>query len=311
MRKIFLALICALTLTVVAVPETTVAAASTNGYSRPTVLVHGYKAGSGAFDNFINETQVNGQTTFALRVIIDRGHMVVQGHMLPHMHHPLVQVVFTQNREPWNQNAIWLNRALCMLRRRYGIRSFDAITHSRGCMDLLVAYAHKQPLRLHKAVLIAGPYDGALWRDDRLGANHLNAQDVPAIKHREYRELQHLAPDFPKGVQVLNVMGNKGDRSDGVVTNVSTLSLKSALGSRFRAYKVATFHGPLAVHHALPRRNPYVWATTVHFLWPGDHGHHRLQHVAAAFNHDYILKHKYGETMKTKSKKYQDAVMHE
>ncbi len=236
-------------------------------YARPTLLIHGYHAGVHTFGNYIMNDEVTRTAHLALRAVVSPRHIRYFGDWDPSDKHPLIQVVFKKNRAPWNRNAVWLNKVLRHLRKTYNVHTFNAVAHSRGCLDLLVAYAHAQPLRLKRAVLIGGAYDGALWRDDHLGANRLRHNGEPLIKHPEYHELMNNAPFFPRGTHVLSIMGDIGNGSDGVVTNVSTQSLGFAMGNRFASYRTVKMTGPFANHHALPRTNTHVWAVTNRFLW--------------------------------------------
>ncbi|KRM87224.1 alpha/beta hydrolase [Lacticaseibacillus thailandensis] len=246
-------------------------ASTTDGYHRPTILIHGFHAGERTYDNFIDLATHEHRAQYALTAVINGQQIHYYGDWTRSMQHPLIKVVFANNRASWDRNATWLNHLLDQLRSQYHVHSFDAVAHSRGTLDLLTAYSHSQPLQLRRAVLIAGPYDGAYRRDDFPHANHLLQNGKPMIKHPEYRELVHNAAFFPRGVRVLNIMGDDhwhGTNSDGKVANVSSKSLWPAMGPRFKSYRQLTVYGHNASHHRIIRHDNQVMRATMRFLWP-------------------------------------------
>ncbi|MFD0896262.1 alpha/beta hydrolase [Loigolactobacillus binensis] len=247
--------------------STRVQATTPAHYRRPTLLIAGLGAGKQTYNNFITHAEQRDDGRYALTAVIEPDHIQYFGHWQPDYHHPLIKVVFANKWASWQQNAIWLNRLLTQLKQRYHIRSFNAIAHSRGNLDLLIAYSHQHPLLLKRAVLISVPADGALGRGDTL-QNRLLANGRPEFRHDAYRDLVHARKDFPPGVHVLSIMGNVGNGTDSRVTNVSSKSLVPALGQRFSSYRQVLVRGPLASHHLIVRRNPRVRRLALNFLWP-------------------------------------------
>lgn len=245
-------------------------ASTDSGYHRPTLLIHGFHAGERTYDHFIDLAEQKHKAQYALTAVINGERINYYGDWTRTMSHPLIKVVFANNRASWDRNATWLNHLLDQLRNRYHVHSFDAIAHSRGTLDLLTAYSHSQPLQLRRAVLVAGPYDGAYRRDDFPHANRILSNGNPLIKHPEYRELVRNAQFFPDGVHVLNIMGDShwhGTNSDGKVANVSSEALWPAMGPRFSSYREMTVYGHDASHHLIIRRNHRVMDAAMRFLW--------------------------------------------
>lgn len=237
-------------------------------YQSPTLLIHGFRAGPHTFDRFIDRAETTGQANLTLTAWVSAHGITYSGHWAKSVRHPLIKVVFTDNHQSWQQNAKGLNRLLRQLKSRYHLHAFDAVAHSRGNLDLLVAYGQAQPLTLRRAVLIAPPADGKMRLNDPLGQNHLKANGQPLYRHGQYRDLVKLRRHFPRTVHVLSIIGNIGNGSDGVLTNVSSQALYPALGTRFASFRQVMVHGQNASHHWIIRRNPRVITRTLHFLWP-------------------------------------------
>lgn len=236
-------------------------------YQRPTLLIAGFGAGKRTYNHFIDHAEQRDDGHYALTAVIKANHIQYFGDWRPDLQHPMIKVVFAQNKASWQQNAIWLNRLLTQLKQRYHIDSFNALAHSRGNLDLLIAYGQRHPLILKRAVLISVPADGALGRGDTL-QNRLLANGRPKFRHSAYRDLMRAKKDFPPGVHVLSIMGNIGNGTDSRVTNVSSKSLVPVLGDCFSTYRQVLVRGPLASHHLIVRRNPQVRRMAGNFLWP-------------------------------------------
>lgn len=239
-------------------------------YHRPTLLIHGLAASSATYDHFVARAERTDRGQYALTArITPKNKVHLLGHWDPNDPHPLIKVVFIDNMASWQRNAMWLNHLLHVLKNKYNIRSFDAVAHSRGNLDLLMAYGQQHLLELKRAVLVSVPANGALGRGDELGANRILKDGQPKLERPAYHDLVHLRPTFPPGVHVLNIMGNDGNgtHSDGRVTNVSSRSLKPALGMRLASYHNLVVHGRFATHHTIIRRNAKVQRAAMNFLW--------------------------------------------
>ena len=179
-----------------------------------------------------------------------------------------------------------------ILKRRYHVNRLNFIGHSMGAYavvyyNLLNGNRSDLP-RVNKLCLIAGPYDGImdlhranqptfgplvkLW-DDAPNENRILPTGRPAIIHPEYRRLYRLRNRFPRQAKVLNIYGNIGDgsNSDGVVTNVSALSLGYLLRGRVTSYQTFETFGMKAQHSELHQHNLAVDRELIHFLWGKQH----------------------------------------
>ncbi len=236
----------------------------------PTLMVHGFHGGTESFDPLIYQAK---RTAGAQRVLVAEvgGGMAptLIGHWPVGVKRPIIQVVFRDNHANWTTDAQWLNELLQVLKDRYGIQQYNAVGHSRGCLALVIANEHHPALRLKRLALVAGTYDSALFREDRIHENYFLRTGQPAIVHPEYQEIAAGAHNFPKHLPMLLIAGDldNGSDSDGVLTLVSTTSLKSALNERHDHIKQIIVHGRDAEHSALIRWNHRVKSAVIRFIW--------------------------------------------
>jgi len=236
-------------------------------YHRPTILLTGYGAGSDTFDAMISRAEVKKDSQATVIATIHQNSVSYQGKWHPSDKHPMIKVVFADNKMSWMDNAKWLNRLLSSLKQKYGIKTFNAIAHSRGSLDLLVAYGEKHPLKLKRAVFVGAAANGHLGQDDKIGQNYFLKNGQPKYKHQAYADITKHKQDFPKGTHVLNLYGNVGNGSDTHVTNVSSQSLYPALGSRFASYQQKMIKGKYVSHHWIIRKNGQVRKLALNYIW--------------------------------------------
>ncbi|KRK49105.1 hypothetical protein FC96_GL000020 [Secundilactobacillus kimchicus JCM 15530] len=255
----------------------------------PTIFVHGWSSSGLAELPLIDSAE---QIHVAKRTMVihvrNNGTLKIRGRLNARMRNPIIQVIFDNNRAGEFRNAQWLKTVMRTLHDSYGVTQYNAVGHSMGAYawtyyNMLVGNNISYP-RLNRAVLIAGPYDGIidnhksnqplypplsrLW-DDYPNENRLNDDGRPAILHPEYRLLMRLAHRFPKQAKVLNIYGDldDGSDSDGVVTNVSALSLGYLLENRVAAYKTQKITGPDAQHSRLHAHNLEVNKALLNWIW--------------------------------------------
>ena len=81
-----------------------------------------------------------------------------------------------------------------------------------------------------------------------------------------YHELLGLKKTYPKSTAVLNIYGNQGSHSDGIVANSSSRALKYLVTPRAKSYQEQAVKGTRAGHDQLTR-NPQVQTAVIKFLW--------------------------------------------
>ncbi|MDA5386716.1 alpha/beta hydrolase [Loigolactobacillus backii] len=251
-------------------PATTSHAAVKSSYATPTLFVHGYHGGLNSLGPLIDRAELERKGRRVLIAEITPQKIQFIGRWPKSVKHPIIQVIFQNNQANWNLDAQWLNRLLTILKEKYNLKNYNAVGHSRGSLALVIANEHQPALKLKRLVVIAGSFDGALWRDDHVNENHFLASGRPAIIHPEYQEILNHRTQFPKQTRVLAIAGNRldGTNSDGVVSLISALSLRYALGKQVKEYRQKIFYGKNTEHSQLPRFNQSVQQTTIDFIWP-------------------------------------------
>lgn len=235
----------------------------------PTLFVHGFHGGPGTFDNMISIASVKYHANRALVAEVSANGVKLSGHWPKNLKRPMIQVIFTDNHANWNRDAKWLNQLLQTLKDRYGVSTYNAIGHSRGCEALIIANEQNAPLRLKRLVTIAGPIDGAIWRDNGNIATKVNQNGRPNVINPEYQQIISNSQNFPTNVSVLSIAGDldDGSKSDGVVTLTSATALPYALKGRSMNYHQYISHGRNAQHSRLPRFNHDVQLKSLDFIF--------------------------------------------
>ena len=124
--------------------------------------------------------------------------------------------------------------------------------------------------RLVKQVDIAGHFDGAdfkqLPKEYRNPANlTIDANGKPSKMNATYKQMLPARKVYQKHpVSVLNIYGDTGNGSDGVVKNISSMTLHYLVANS--SYQEAKYLGSSAEHGKLTE-NPEVASRIIQFLW--------------------------------------------
>lgn len=257
----------------------------------PTIFVHGWSGGGLSELPLIDSAEKLGVAKRTMVIYVrNNGTLKVTGNLNNKSQNPIIQIIFGNNRAGEFRDAHWLKTVMRTLHDNYGVNKYNEVGHSMGayaCIyyNMLVGNNTNYP-KLNKAVLIAGPYDGIinnhksnqptklplsrLW-NDYPNENWMNDNGRPIIIHPEYRLLMRMSNRFPKQAKVLNIYGDldDGSNSDGVVTNVSALSLGYLLKNRVDVYKTKKITGPDAQHSQLHNHNLEVNKALLNWIWKG------------------------------------------
>jgi len=222
-----------------------------------TVYLHGYSGGAGSTNTLIKHAEAAGAQKVLTATVAPSGKVTWTGEPKK-VSHPLVQVIFTNNRNPdYNVDGMWLRNVMQGLKKQYGVTDVNIVAHSMGNMATMfyaTRYGNDKDVpKLRAYVAIAGHYDGILGRDDQPNRIKLNAQGYPTPVDDSYAELARLRDKFPKQVKILNIFGNleDGTNSDGRVANNSSRSLKYLVAPSKASYREQMFKGKDAQHSAL------------------------------------------------------------
>ncbi|WP_338230866.1 alpha/beta hydrolase [Lactiplantibacillus paraxiangfangensis] len=239
-----------------------------------TVFLHGYNGGAYSTNYLINKAEKAGAAQKALVVhVYKNGVMGFKGYWEKSMKNPMVQIVFQDSHASQKTQVYWLHQVLVQLKSKYGVTRYNAVGHSLGSNDIVnqaLKYGHDHRLpTLNKVVTIAGPFDGL--------TGYLNAETEGRVKQlaakpvrftRHFSEMLKYRNNFPKNVQLLNVVGdtNNGYNNDGYVGVASARSVSYLLRDRLAGYHEEFYSGAHAAHCAL-NQNPKVAQSMIEFLW--------------------------------------------
>ena len=244
----------------------------------PTLFFHGGGSSYHAEEHMVNAAKKAGVTKTVLRANVAKdGHVTLHGTMHKNSINPIVEVNYEDNRQlDFNKHGVWATNVVKALQKQYGIKNINMVGHSLGNISiiyyLLQNAQNKSMPKLRKQVDMAGHFDGLdfaqLPAEIRQPQNlKLGRNGKPNHMNATYRQMTKLRSIYPKNqIRVLNIIGNIGGKTDGTVTNVSSLSLKYLVAQRAKSYEVKTFHGKLARHSKL-HSNPAVDKVLIQFLW--------------------------------------------
>lgn len=95
----------------------------------------------------------------------------------------------------------------------------------------------------------------------------MNREGKPNKTNSTYREMMKLRTLYPnKQTDILNIIGNIGGNSDGIVKNASSLSLEYLVAPMAKTYQVVKIVGKNAEHGQLTY-NKQVERSIINFLW--------------------------------------------
>ena len=239
----------------------------------PTLFIHGYGSSYKAEKKLVNFALNSGASSGVIRANVDRqGKVTLQGKFTATVNNPLVEVNFTDNKNPnYQTDGSYLKAVVKKLQESYHIKTFNVVAHSMGNMALayyMLANAQDESLpKLNKEVNLAGHYNGIIGYNEPSQRNLL-ADGKPVEMTRNYQELLALRKLYPRQVEVLNIYGNLQDKtnSDGRVAVESAKSLRYLLAKRIKSYREIEIKGRGGQHSQL-HENRRVAKEIVNFLF--------------------------------------------
>lgn len=232
----------------------------------PTFFFHGYGSSAHAEQHMTNAAKRAGVTKTVIRATVGiDGHVSVRGKIPAGTKYPIVQVQYTNNRNPnFKQDGQWAANVITALQNRYKFSQMNLVGHSMGNMDIAyyLAANAKSPRRprLNRVVDIAGHWNGF----DPSIQVHQNGK--PYQQDRNFKPLLVLRRTYPKSARVLNIYGDIGGQTDGTVPNNSSKTLRYLVNGRPKSYREVKITGARARHSKL-HENPQVDRLLIHFLW--------------------------------------------
>lgn len=246
----------------------------------PTLFFHGGFSSYHAEEHMVEAAKKAGVTNAVVLALVDEdGNVTIRGDLNKDDKNPLVMVNFEKHFSTmFEMRGQYATSVVKALQKIYDFKEVNMVGHSFGNIAILhymLQNGRNKNLPLvKKYVGIAGHYAGLSFDNRKLPdaimlpeGLKIDAQGKPNKMNASYQELTKLRDSYPKNqVQILNLMGDVGDKSDGRVPNAATKSLKYLVSPFAKSYKEKTFTGPDAKHSRL-HENFQVDQALIDFVW--------------------------------------------
>lgn len=233
-----------------------------------TFFFHGYGSSINAEKHMANAAKQAGKTNEVLEATVnENGAVKIKGKLAKKPKNPIVLVGFSDNRNPdYHKDGWYAYKAVKAAQKQLGFSKMYLVGHSMGNMAIsymIMDYSAKKNFpRIKKQVDIAGHFNGIVGMDKN---SPIDASGKPRKMNSTYQELTKLRQVYPKGIDVLNIYGDTGKKSDGSVYNNSSRSLKYLL-IKAKSYKEVKITGKGGQHSRL-HENRQVDQVLQKFLW--------------------------------------------
>ena len=247
----------------------------------PTLFFHGAGSSYRAEEHMAKAARDAGVTKTIIRAnVTDDGQVTLIGKIDPEATNPIVEVNYENNlQRDYSKHGTYAIAVVKKLQEVYAFDQVKMVGHSFGNVSILeymIQGAGDSTLpKLVKQVDIAGHFAGLTYQQLPEAAKlpqgmTLDADGKPSIMNETYQELTKAREAYPAGqVDVLNIIGNIGDDSDGSVQNLSTLSLKYLVAEKAKSYREEWIKGEGGQHSKL-HENEEVDKLLIPFLWEKD-----------------------------------------
>ncbi len=243
--------------------------------STPTLFFHGMLSNYHSEQHMVNAALSSASSNSVIRADVNAdGKVKLIGQLAQNAKNPLIMVNYINNIQlDYEKAGRYSENVVLALKQKYHFKQVNFVGHSLGNISmmyyLLAQNKNKDLLPVNKMVTIAGPFDGVKYSNipDNLHqpANLQVINGKPNKMNSSYRQLTKINPANVQHLQVLNVVGNTGNSSDGVVTTQSALSL-GYLMRNAQSYQVLQLTGRMAEHGRLTF-NRVVERRMINFLW--------------------------------------------
>ncbi|MGM9906076.1 alpha/beta hydrolase [Lactobacillus sp.] len=235
-----------------------------------TFFFHGYGSSINAEKHMAEAARQAGKTNEVLEATVnENGSVKIKGKFAKKPKNPVVLVGFADNQNPdYHKDGWYAYKAVKTAQKKLGFSKMNLVGHSMGNMAIsymIMDYSAKKNFpKIKKQVDIAGHFNGIIGFDKNSNSS-LDASGKPKKMNSTYQELTRLRQVYPKGIDVLNIYGDTGKKSDGRVYNNSSKSLKYLL-VKAKSYKELKITGKGGQHSRL-HENSKVDKALQDFLW--------------------------------------------
>lgn len=244
----------------------------------PTLCLHGL---GGSYQDelpFVREAEKKKVSNCVIRANVNKhGQVKMKGKIKADSKNPIIMVNYKDNVQPnFARNGFYVTQVVKALRKKYVFKKINMVGYSLGNMSIM----YYQLLNREKAnmpslkrqVDIAGHFDGAAFPE--LPASYrspnglvLDSVGKPNKMNQTYQQMLPVRRTYAhEKIQVLNLMGNFANDSDGVVPNNSSRSLRYLVAGK--NYHEIVFKGPDSSHGGLIKNQRLIHAA-IEFLWHG------------------------------------------
>lgn len=233
-----------------------------------TFFFHGYGSSINAEKHMASAAKQAGKTNEVLEARVnENGAVEIKGKLADNPKNPIVLVGFADNRNPdYHKDGWYAYKAVKAAQKKLGFSKMNLVGHSMGNMAIsymIMDYSAKKNFpTIKKQVDIAGHFNGIVGMEKD---SPIDAAGKPKKMNSTYQELTKLRQVYPKGIDVLNIYGDTGKKSDGSVYNNSSRSLKYLL-IKAKSYKEVKITGKGGQHSRL-HENRQVDQVLQKFLW--------------------------------------------
>ncbi|WP_298491974.1 alpha/beta hydrolase [uncultured Lactobacillus sp.] len=246
--------------------------------STPTLFFHGGGSSYHAEEHMVDAAKRAGVTKSVIRAEVSKtGKVTLVGTWNKGAKNPICEVNYENNRQlNFNKHGEYATNVVKALQKKYGIKKINMVGHSLGNISIIYYMLQngdkKHMPQIQKQVDIAGhfaglTFDGIPKSIKQPKGMKLSSNGKPNKMNPTYKQMTKVRSLYnKKHVKVLNIIGDVGNRSDGRVDNISSLSLQYLIGSGHSTYRVLKVDGRYAQHSKL-HENAEVDRALIKFLW--------------------------------------------
>lgn len=241
--------------------------------STPTIFFHGGGSSYHAEEHMVRAAEKAGVTKSLIRANVKKsGKVTLTGTWPKDAKNPICEVNYEDNRQlDFNKHGVYATNVVKALQKKYKFKKINMVGHSLGNISIIYYMLrngnNKKMPQIQKQVDIAGNFGGIPDSIKQPKGMKLNSNGKPNKMNATYKQMTKVRSLYnKKHVKVLNIIGDLGNRSDGRVDNISSLSLQYLIGSGNSTYQVLKINGRYAQHSKL-HENAEVDRTLIKFLW--------------------------------------------